>query len=45
MDTRLPCRLRFSHEVTTGISHGLAPVAVSIAFRRYATVKTGNAKS
>ena len=26
MTTRLPCRLRFSHEVTTGISHGREPV-------------------
>ncbi len=26
MTKRLPCRLRFSHEVTTGISHGREPV-------------------
>ena len=26
MTTRLPCRMRFSHEVTTGISHGREPV-------------------
>ena len=26
MTTRPPCRLRFSHEVTTGISHGREPV-------------------